>query len=414
MLGASFKEPPKWIYEQKVNHPGDILLGITGQGQQFMALSFNEDSTKIYGQALHADPVSSQGAVYEAELVNGQWTATAILTSSTSAGDAPDYLGFDGIATHENYLFASAKFDDDTAYASGAVFVFHSSSAGWVEVQKITAAEPRVSDFFGTSPQISSDGRVLICSAQTGENPNNGSQNTGVVHVFHSSSAGWDQVEEISGPAAEARIAGAKISADGSKIVACSHSRNEVYVYESGSSGYSLVQTLSPSDAAEGGKLGRTVEISPDCNVIISSNYQDSPLGAQDGSVYVFMNAGSGWQQTQKLLPTTAKSKLNARFGQTIHYMEKVTGASTLRSLIVSAPLMAKRPFFHFLYSDALGRFTQVQEEDANWSPLSEHGNRGLAISPKHDYLAVGNSFYGGDGVSQEGTIGLFKWSDEY
>jgi hypothetical protein len=407
--GNSFKEPPKWLYQHKLDHPGDLLIGTSGTGERFMALSFNEDGTKFFGQAAHKDPLSNQGAIYEAKLIDGTWQATSIITASTADGGAADRLGLDGIATHGDYLFASAIWDTEAkGYSSGALFVFHSSSAGWVQVEKLFASEPRVSDFFGSDPRLSADGSVLICSARTGENPNVGAQNTGVIHVFHSSSAGWQEVEQISGPVADGQMQNARISADGTKIVAASNISNSVYVFESGSTGFSLVQTLTPSDAGSGGKLGREVELSPNADFIVSSNYQDSELGTDAGSVYVFQSGSGGFTELQKILPITDKTKAGGRFGHMLDYKEKVTGASRKRSFVVSAWLMPGRPGFQYLYNDALGRFEQHQEFEPPF--FGSTGLYGLSIDPNHEWLADGDSFYD----SQDGTLKFWKWSDEY
>lgn len=411
MLGGfSYKEPKKWLYDHKLLHSGDGLPVPNPDRDQLMVVGFSTDGTKLFGQAQEDEPVSRQGAVYEANLIDGVWTEVSKITASANVGESEDWLGEKGIYCHENKLFVSAISDDDSGSQSGALFVFHSSSAGWQQVQKIVSASPEASEAFGSDPMMTDDGRVLICSAYLGETEGSSGTNSGVIHIFNSSSAGWQQVQEIWGPIANSQTAMGRINSDGTKIVATSGFANAVYVYQSGSSGFQLAQTIQCDDVATGGKVGHSLKISPDGNTIIAGSYTSD---AGNGALYVFESGSSGYTQSQKIVPTSSKNTTGANFGRYIEYSEKVTGASTLKTIAASAELMDKGPMFVFKYDDNQAQFIQYQEIELS-NPNDDLGVRGIYVDPQHEWLAAASSFYSAPGLVQIGKISLFKWSDEY
>ena len=430
MLGGfSYKEPKKWLYDHKFLHSGDSLPAgdVAGENDELMVIAFSEDGTKMFGQAQEDDPVSRQGAVYEAVLKDGTWQEVAKITGSANVGEAADRFGESGVCCFGDKLFVSAIFDNDNGTEAGALFVFHSSSAGWQQVQKLFAAEPKAGDRFGARPSISADGQTLIVGASAGETTG-GFSNSGVIHVFQSSSNGWEQVQEFPGSTGgNALVANQKISADGTRIVAGSSLKNEVYVFDSGSSGFQLVQTITPSDSATGGRIGQTIQLSPDGSRIITGNTADSQNGSNAGAVYYFQTGSSGFEEVQKILPNSSQSVSGGKFGESICYIEKVTGLSTLRTIAVSATgMLPHKPVFIFRYNDETGLFVQYQEIIADIDLKSNHSNslvlanRGLFVEPNHGWLAAGYSFWNDDEtppsgwIGRTGVIGLYKWSDEY
>lgn len=88
------------------------------------------------------------------------------------------------------------------------------------------------------------------------------------------------------------------------------------YVFTRSGTTWTQQQELTRSDPGADDLFGFSVALSGDGNYAIVGAYQDSPIAAGSGSVYVFVRNGSVWSQQQKL--TASDGSANAQFGRAV------------------------------------------------------------------------------------------------
>ena len=179
---------------------------------------------------------------------------------------------------------------DNSAYASGAVYVFVRSRSGWMQQAYVKASNAGQSDHFGASVALSADGNTLAVSAHweaSGATGVNGNQNdesmaqAGAVYVFTRNGGTWAQQAYVkasnTGRAAEGEMPG-----DGDQFgysIALSGDGNTLAV--GAITEDSAAQQIDPPSRRSGGTTAD----------------QDDDSQQSSGAVYVFSRAGSAWTQ---------------------------------------------------------------------------------------------------------------------
>ena len=179
---------------------------------------------------------------------------------------------------------------DNSAYASGAVYVFVRSRSGWMQQAYVKASNAGQSDHFGASVALSADGNTLAVSAHweaSGATGVNGNQNdesvaqAGAVYVFTRSGGTWAQQAYVkasnTGRAAEGEMPG-----DGDQFgysIALSGDGNTLAV--GAITEDSAAQQIDPPSRRSGGTTAD----------------QNDDSQQSSGAVYVFSRAGSTWTQ---------------------------------------------------------------------------------------------------------------------
>ena len=179
---------------------------------------------------------------------------------------------------------------DNSAYASGAVYVFARSGSGWTQQAYVKASNAGQSDHFGASVALSADGNTLAVSAHweasgaTGVDGNQHDESVaqaGAVYVFTRSGGTWAQQAYVkasnTGRAAEGEIPG-----DGDQFgysIALSGDGNTLAV--GAITEDSAAQQIDPPSRRSGGTTAD----------------QDDDSQQSSGAVYVFSRAGSTWTQ---------------------------------------------------------------------------------------------------------------------
>ena len=87
------------------------------------------------------------------------------------------------------------------------------------------------------------------------------------------------------------------------------------YVFVRSGTTWTTQQKLVASDAAGGDVFGSSVSISGD-TAVVGAPGDDTPLGGNAGSAYVFVRSGTTWTQQQKLLPSAGR--FEALFGGSV------------------------------------------------------------------------------------------------
>ena len=191
-----------------------ISIAVSDDGNTLVVGDLFEASaaTGIDGNQADNSAVNS-GAVYVFTLTNGMWSQQAYIKASNTG--AFDFFGFSiAVSSDGNTLAVGARGEgsaatgiggnqaDNSAFASGAAYVFTRTGGVWSQQAYIKASNTGAFDFFGFSIAVSSDGNTLAVggrgegSAATGIDGNqtdNSAPDAGAGYVFTRTSGVWSQ-----------------------------------------------------------------------------------------------------------------------------------------------------------------------------------------------------------------------------
>ena len=232
------------------------------------------------------------------------WKQLSYVTSS-NAGDG-DQLGYSiALSGDGNTLAAGAPMegsnatgingnqDDDSAYSSGAVYVYTRSGAGWLQQAYLKASNTGANDQFGNAVALSADGNTLAVSAvfedsgATGINGNqadNSVEESGAVYVFSRTGNAWTQQAYI------------KASNTGGR-----------------DDGDTFGYTIALSDDGATLAVGAPSE---DSSATGSNSDQADNSAVGAGAVYVFTRAGGTW--SQQAYVKSSNTRANSLFGYSV------------------------------------------------------------------------------------------------
>jgi len=159
-------------------------LALSGDGGTLAVGAPNESSaaTGVNGNASDNSAAAS-GAVYVFVRPATSWSQQAYLKASNTGGD--DLLGQSlALSQDGNTLAVGAPFEDsigapsdDTASGSGAVYVFVRSGVTWSQQAYLKATASFAGDAFGTSVALAADGNTLAIGAPLGDGSTPGTGN---------------------------------------------------------------------------------------------------------------------------------------------------------------------------------------------------------------------------------------------
>jgi hypothetical protein len=238
--------------------------------------------------------------------------------------------------------------NDNSAYASGAVYVFTRQGDTWVQQAYVKASNAEQGDHFGSSVALSRDGNTLVVAAQwesgaaTGINGNqtdNSIPQAGAVYVFTRTGNIWAQQAYIKASNTGRPAIGDEpgdgdqfgysvtINDDGGTIAVGAHvedssartingkeaddsapSSGAVYIFTRTGATWAQQAYLKSSNSEQGDMFGFSVALSADGNTLAASAFDERGSGrginpAHDnfangaGAVYVFTRTGGVWSQ---------------------------------------------------------------------------------------------------------------------
>ena len=167
-----------WTQQQKLHASDAAASDYFGS-----SVALNADATiALIGAPYDDDTVTNSGSVYVFTRVGTVWTQQQKLHASDPA--ASDAFGF-SVALNADATIAliGAYVDDDTATDSGSVYVFTRVGTVWTQQQKLHASDPAASDYFGYSVALNADATIALIGATGDDDTANAS---GSVYVFHS------------------------------------------------------------------------------------------------------------------------------------------------------------------------------------------------------------------------------------
>ncbi len=248
-----------------------LAVGATREDSNATGINGNQADNSAWGS----------GAVYVFTRDGGTWSQQAYVKASNTGSD--DHFGSSvALSADGTTLAVGATWEDsnatgingnqaDSAWVSGAVYVFTRDGGTWPQQVYIKASNPGMFDDFGSSVALSADGNTLAvgatmeASGATGINGNqadNSAEGSGAVYVFTRDGGTWSQQAYIkasnSGKYDTFGFA-VTISADGATLAV------GAYVEDSGATG-------------------------------VSGNQADNSA-TDSGAVYVFTRSGGAWSQ---------------------------------------------------------------------------------------------------------------------
>lgn len=259
--------------------------------------------------SIYGSPYSEVGAIRDAgaAYIMLDSAQQARLTASDAA--ATDYFGFavalDGSTAAVGAYGADAGGKKD----SGAVYIFTNSNGVWSQVAKLTASDAAVGDQFGVSVALQ-NGNLVVGAHQK-------NSQAGAAYVFTGSGASWTERKILTGGARESF--GAAVAIDDSTIVVGAPAANSnigaAYVFVGTDSVWLQQARLTPADGATGDAFGLHVAVSGD-QALISSEYSVVDQKIDAGAIYLFTRALLAWSQTNKI--TASDVTAGMHFGSSV------------------------------------------------------------------------------------------------
>jgi hypothetical protein len=238
--------------------------------------------------------------------------------------------------------------NDNSTYASGAVYVFTRQGDSWTQQAYVKASNPGQSDHFGSSVALSRDGNTMAvsayweASAATGVDGNqndNSIPQAGAVYVFTRTGSTWTQQAYIkasnTGRAGEGDTFGdgdqfgfsLALSGDGNTLAAgaitedsgaqqingnqnddAAQSAGAVYVFARTGRTWAQQAYLKTAHDEAGDLFGFSVALSFDGNTLAAAAFDEdgggrginpahNNLSANSGALYVFTRRNGNWNQ---------------------------------------------------------------------------------------------------------------------
>jgi hypothetical protein len=247
---------------------------------------------------------------------------------------------------------------DESAWDSGAAYVFVRSGNTWVQQAYIKSSNTQASDKFGFALALSGDGNTLAVSATledsgsrgiNGNQSDNSAESAGAVYVFVRTGTRWAQQAYVKASNADAGdqfgwsvalnhdgstlAVGAQSEASGAAGVNGNQADNgaadagAAYLFVRRGTIWSQQAYIKPSNAQGGDRFGFCVSLSGDGNTLAVCGYDEDGgatgvNGPQNegasgsGAAYVFVRRGTEW--TQEAYVKASNTAPNAAMGSSI------------------------------------------------------------------------------------------------
>ena len=320
---------------------GNTLV-VTGVEESSNATGVNGDETN--------NSISDSGAVYVFVKIAGVWSQQAYLKASNP--DETDWFG-ESVAISADTIVVGAILEasdargingnelDNSALASGAVYVFVRNDGVWSQQAYLKSSNSEEFDRFGGDVSISGD--TILVGARTedsnatginGDELDNSASGSGAAYVFVRNDGVWSQqaylkasntnegdtfgeAVEVSG---DTIIIGASgegsnsIGVNGDELDNSASGSGAAYVFIRQDQEWSQQAYLKASNSEGGDRFGDSVSISgdtivvgafrEDSNATSINGSQNSNFNNDSGAAYVFTRTVNEWTQQAYIKPT--------------------------------------------------------------------------------------------------------------
>ena len=354
------------------------------------------------------------GSVYVFTRSGSTWTEQTRLQASDAA--ASDRFGFSiAFSSDGNTLAIGANLDNNTGgLDAGSVYVFTRSGSTWTQQTRLQASDAAASDWFGWSVALSSDGNTLAIGAYADDNT--GGANAGSVYVFTRSDSTWtEQTRLQAGDAAVTDQFGwsVALSSDGNTLAIGANfddntggtDAGSVYVFTRSGSTWTQQTRLQASDAAASDRFGHSVALSSDGNTLaIGAHVDDNTGGTDAGSVYVFTRSGSTWTQQTRLQASDALA--NDNFGYSVALSSD--GNTLAIGAVVDDNSGGSDAGSVYVFTRSGSTWTQQGRLQASDAAASDQFGSSVALSSDSNTLAIGAAYDDNTGGANAGSTYIF------
>ena len=286
-----------------------VLLASDGAVADKFGYSVAINGETIVVGAFNADaPLSNQGAAYVFVRSGTAWTQQQKLTASDATAD--DQFG-NAVAITGDLILAGANHADLPSNSeAGAAYVFLRTGTAWAQTQRLSPSlDVLLGDHFGDSLAIS--GNRVVIGASGDDTPQTGA---GAVYVFAAVSASSYGLEQklFIADGSNGDQFGFSVAIDGTTLVGGATEDSTVvgqpaygaaYVFTFNGATWSQQQKLIASDGASVDRFGYSVAVSGD-TVAVGAREDDTAVGADAGSAYIFTRTSNVWTEKQKIDPS--------------------------------------------------------------------------------------------------------------
>jgi photosystem II stability/assembly factor-like uncharacterized protein len=246
-----------------------------------------------------------------------------VILRTTNGGQPSDWLeqkvSSDDGATDDQFGW-SVAFAGTTAFVSapnatvgansgqGAVYVFTNQNGTWVQTQKLTADDGAAGDAFGISVALS--GSTVIIGA-----PNTNAFR-GAAYVFTLSGGTWSQTQKLTADdGAQFNQFGWSVALQGNTAmigsigatVGQNSSQGAVYVFLQSGGSWTQTQKFSSDDGVSGDSFGWSVALDGN-TALIGTGFVTVNGNEFQGAAYFFDGSTGTWTQTQKVTASDGAS----------------------------------------------------------------------------------------------------------
>ena len=247
---------------------------------------------------------------------------------------------------------------DESAWESGAVYVFVRTGNSWSQQAYIKASNTQTSDKFGFALALSGDGNTLAVGATledsnargiNGNQTDNSADAAGAAYVFVRNGSTWSQQAYVKASNADAGDQfgwSVALSRDGSTLAVGAQTEGSAatgvngdqadnsagdagaaYVFARSGTAWTQQAYVKASNAQAGDRFGFSVTLSGDGNTLAAGSYDEDGSakgvnGASDegapnsGAAYVFVRRGATW--TQEAYVKASNTVRNIAFGSAV------------------------------------------------------------------------------------------------
>lgn len=311
------------------------------------------------------------------------------------------------VAIDGDTAIVGAAYNDPSGFTNaGAAYVFVRSGDEWVEQAKLTAPDAGTSNFFGCAVAV--DGDTAVVGAFW--NSHSGFTGAGAAYVFTRSDGFWSQQAKLTASDPDtADQFGYAVALDGDTAVigaplddhAGGSNAGSVYVFTRSGPGESWTQQtrLSAADADADDRFGDRVALDGD-TALIGARFDEHAVGANAGSAYVFVGAGTSWTQQAKLIAPDAEAADNFGGALALEGDTAVIGASTDDH---SGRTNAGSAYVFTRAGGAWGEAVKLTASDAE-----DYDAFGSAVCIREDAILIGAPHDSHAGAGTAGSVYVF------
>ena len=204
----------------------------------------------------------------------GAWANPQMLVAGDTRGG--DLFGT-SVAIDGDTIVIGASGDRAFGFGSGSAYVFTSSGGTWTQQAKINAADTRSGDSFGSSVAISGDTVVIGAIGNDTVTPG----------ILIDPVTGMEVLDPITGEPVPGLLV------DDADV-------GSAYVFTRTGSTWTEQEEILADDFAASDQFGSAVAVDGD-TLVVGVRQDDTAIGADAGSAYVFTRTNGDWTQQQQL-----------------------------------------------------------------------------------------------------------------